>query len=110
MTIIKANGFKDFQEQLNFLNDLERKELEKLEGKRRRISTDVLQKMTIQELRKNQPDYLLPPIEVQISSLEDPHHDFHCPYCNVALKDTDDRFYCNICNKKWSKKSVFDTK
>jgi len=110
MATIKASNFRDFQEQLNYLNNLERKELEELEGRLRRISADALHKMTLQELRKNQPDYLLPPIEVQISSLEDPHHDYHCPYCNVTLYDAGNQLSCKFCNKKWSKKSVFEVK
>jgi hypothetical protein len=110
MDVIKANT-SDFQQQQEEIEKMERKALEPREiskitvkGKDRERKIEEIKKMSILELRKKYRDFMLPPIEVTISSDGSQHPDYHCPYCNVVLKDDRDLLSCNYCNKKWQKK------
>jgi hypothetical protein len=104
MDVIKTGNFSNFNDLIAHLAAKERDDLEELE-KAKGTSINGIKKMDITQLRKNHPKYLLPPLQVLISSTNDPHPDYHCPYCHVKLNDEGDSYSCQKCSgyKKWLK-------
>jgi hypothetical protein len=106
MNVIRANT-SDFQLQLAEIDKMERdalipREIAKLKstGKQREMEIENIKKIKTLELRKKYPDFMLPPIEVGISSTDAPHPDYHCPYCYIVLADDSDTLTCKSCSPK----------
>ena len=102
LEVIQASS-SDYGETLDYLERTERSELitREMSG---RIGRDEHQmgKLSILDLRKNHPDFTLPPIKMVPESEQDTHTDYRCPYCGVILLSAGDSLTCKYCtDRSW---------
>jgi hypothetical protein len=97
MEVIQVSS-SNYGETLDFLEKTERSELitREMSGKIGRDERQI-EKLSIQDLRKNHPDFTLPPLKMTPESAQDTHTDYRCPYCGVILLSTGDVLICKNC-------------